>query len=238
MKYLDITKIAKLIAFFSILIVAVGCATSSTRNDYEKNIEAAKKEMIVVIPLGNRAGNVADCVHKAIQGACPNLQFFPFEQFADLLFPWFELGTAPNSKEDLDALLKNSLFQERTDKLGVRYVITISGETFQGEFHSMWGDNQDVRDIMWQLTMGLDYVKADRKTDIWASVFDLKEARLLLKTESHKYKTHKYAWWLVFPLYFQPAITETPACNEVGEKIAQQLSGCEPAVDKEVEYNR
>ena len=232
MKCLDISRIAKLIVFFLIPIIAVGCATSTTRNKYEKNIETAKNEMMVVIPIGNRSVDVAGGVQKAIHSACPSLQFFPHDEFVNLLYPWFEYSTVPKSKDDLNALLKNRLVRERIDKLGVRYVITISGETVQGEFNSMWGDDQNVRDIMYQLTLGLDYVKADRMTDIDASVFDLKEARLPLKTESHKHKTHKYAWWLVFPLYIKPAITETPACNEIGEKIAQQLPECEPAVDK------
>ncbi len=212
-----------------VLIAAGGCATSSTREEPEKYKEIVPAQSIVVVPIGNRSADVADCVHKAVQRVCPNLQFFPPEKFVDSLFPWFEPSTFPKNKEDLDALLNNGLVQAKIHKLGVRYVISVSGETVQSEFHGIEPDV--LQELLFRF--GFVYIEADRKTDIYTSMIDLKEAVMPLKTESHKDKTHKYAWWIVFPLYIKPAITETPACAETGEKIAQQLSGCDSTVDKE-----
>jgi hypothetical protein len=82
------------------------------------------------------------------------------------------------------------------------------------------------------LTLGTGYWSADRKTDIYATVCDLKEATLIQKTESHKHATHKYLTWTILPLYIKPAITETPACKEIGEEVAKQISGCDLSIGK------
>ena len=197
----------------------------------------------VVIPVGYRADKFADCVQNAIHRVCANLQFFPPEKFVDSLFPWFEPNTAPKNEEDLDALLKNRLVQERIDKLDVRYVITIGGQTSQSECeHVISEDDHFLLKFLYgtlYLAIGSVVIEADRRTNIYASVFDLEKAKLPLKAESHKDKTSRYAGVaFIIPLYIQPAITETSACYEIGKTIAQQISGCEPAVDKEVEYNK
>jgi hypothetical protein len=234
-KYSKVSSTRQLIGWMLIIFIAVGgCATSSTREEQKQYNEIVPAASVVVVPIGNRSDNVADCVQSTIQFICPNLHFFPHEKFVDSLFPWFEPSTFPESKEDLDALLKNRLVQARLDKLGVRYVISIYGETVQSEYdHTLPEDWAEI------LGRGAYFIliEANRRTDIYASVIDLKEARLPLKAESHKAKTRRYAgWFLIIPLYIQPAITEIPACNEIGKKIAKHLSGCDSTVDKEVEY--
>jgi hypothetical protein len=213
-----------------ILITVGGCATSSIREQPEKYNEIASAQSIVVVPIGNRAADIAECVHEAIQRVCQNLQFFPPERFVDSMFPWFEPGTFPKTKEDLDALRNSDLVRAKIQTLGIRYVIAVSGETVQDSFHGI------EPDVLQELLVrfGFVYIEADRKTDIYASMIDLKETVIPMEAESHRDKTHKYAWWLVFPLYIKPAITETPACAETGEKIARQISGCNSTADKEV----
>jgi len=213
-----------------ILITAGGCATSNIREEPEKYNEIAPAQSIVVVPIGNRAVDITECVHEAIQRVCPNLQFFSPERFVNFMFPWFEPGTIPKTKEDLDALRNSDLVRAKIQTLGVRYVIAVSGETVQDSFHGI------EPDILQELLVrfGFVYIEADRKTDIYASMIDLKETVMPLESESHRDKTHKYAWWLIFPLYIKPAITETPACSEIGEKIARQISGCNSTADKEV----
>ncbi len=234
-KYSKVSSTRQLIGWIFIIFITVGgCTTYSIREEPEQYNEIVPAQSVVVVPIGNRSDNVADYVENILYLICPNLQFFPPEIFVDSLFPWFEPSTFPESKEDLDVLLKNRLVQAKLDKLGVRYVITIRGETVQSEYHSLLGDF--FTEPLAQ-GGGIIFIEADRKTDIYASVIDLKEAILPLKAESHKAKKRRYAGVLVvLPLYIQPAITETPACYEIAKQIAHQLSGCDSTVDKEVEY--
>ena len=62
-------------------------------------------EIIVVAPIDNRANDITECVQNKMHRACPDLQFFHPEQFVDMFYPWFEPGTAPESKEDLQKAL-------------------------------------------------------------------------------------------------------------------------------------
>jgi len=225
MKCLEVSPFSEIIAFLSIVIIAVGgCATSNLREDQEKSKEIAPMQIAAVIPLGHFADDIADCVQKTIQGFCPALKFVHREKFVDTLYPWFEPGTAPQSKEDVNALFNKRLVRESIAKLGVRYVITVGGATFQRD---------PVVVLPHYFTLGTGYYSADRKTDIYATVCDLEETTLTLKTESHKHATHKYLWWMFFPLYIKPAITETPACKEIGEEVAKQISGCDFSIGKE-----
>lgn len=224
-KYSEILPTKELLGCILLVFIAVaGCATSAVRENHEKSKEISRLHKVAVIPLGKRSDDVTDCVKNTLQRICPALQFYPHEEFVDMLYPWFEPDTAPKSKEDLEALFKNRLVQERIASLDVRYVITISGGTSQSKFEGWMPD---------YFTLGTGYQTAERKTDIYATVCDLKEATLPLTTESHRYQTHKYLWWLVFPIYIYPAITETPACNEIGEKLAIQLQGCNSSVDEQ-----
>lgn len=233
-KHLNVSSTKQLIGWMLMIFITTGgCATSSIREEQKQYNEIGPTESIVIVPIGNRSDDVAECVETIFHFICPNLKFFPHEKFVDLLFPWFEPSTFPESQEDLDSLLKNRLVQTRLDPLGVRYVITIRGETVQSDYHHTLPD-----DWAEPLAQGAYFflIEADRETDIYASVFDLKEAILLLKAESHKAKTSRYAVWMIIPLYIQPAITEIPACYEIGKKIAQLLSGCDSTgVDKKVE---
>jgi hypothetical protein len=236
-KYSKLSSTTQFIGWMLIFFLTVGgCATYSIREEPEQYNEIMPENLVVVFPLDNRSDNFAECVENIIYGFCPNLQFFSPEKFADSLFPWFEPSTFPESKEDLNALLKNRLVQARLDKLGVRYVISIHGETFQSEYHSLLGDffTEPLAG-----GGGIVFVEAYRETDIYASVIDLKEAILPLKTESHRAKKRRYAGVLfVLPLYIQPAMTEIPTCYEIGKKIAQHLSGCESIIDIEIHHSR
>jgi hypothetical protein len=232
MKCLEVSPFVQIIAFLLIVIIAVGgCATSNIREDHEKSKEIAPMQIAAVIPLGHVADDIADCVQQTIQGFCPTLKFVPAEEFVYTLYPWFEPGTAPASKEDVNALFNKRLVRQSIAKLGVRYVITVGGGTFQS---APGGTFQHFSD--WDLVTGITgvfYYTADRKTDIYATVCDLEEATLILKTESHKHATHKYLTWGIFPLYIKSAITETPACKEIGEEVAKQISGCYFSIGKE-----
>jgi hypothetical protein len=236
-KYSKLSSTTQLIGWMLIFFLAAGgCATYSIREGSEQYNEIMPAKLVVVLPLDNRSDDFAECVENVIYHFCPKLQFFPPKKFADSLFPWFEPSTFPESKEDLNTLLKSRLVQAKLDKIGVRYVISIYGETFQSEYHSLLGDF--FTEPLAQ-GGGIVFFEAYRETDIYASVIDLKEAIFSLKTESHRAKKRRYAGVLfVLPLYIQPAITEIPACYEIGKKIAHQLSGCESAVDIEPYYNR
>jgi hypothetical protein len=228
----------RLIGWILIIFIAVaGCATSNIQEKESAQYNAiVPTQSVVVVPIDNRSDKVADCVENILNTFCPNLKFLPLEKFVDFLFPWFEPSTFPKSKEDLDELLTNRLVQSRLDEFDVRYVITIHGETVQSEYQSVIPE--DWAEVLAQ-GAGFLIIEAERRTDIWASVIDIKKARIALKAESHKEKTRRYAAVMIFlPLYIQPAITETPACYEIGKTITQQLLKCNSTVNKEGEHYR
>jgi hypothetical protein len=235
-KYKKLSSTTQLIGWMLIFSLAFGgCVTYNIKEEPEQYNEIMPANLVVVLPLDNRSDNFAECVENIIYGFCPNLQFFHPEKFRDSLFPWFEPSTLPESKEELNALLKNQLVQTRLDKLGVRYVISVYGETFQSDYDTPLPDW-----VAEPLAGGAyaGYIEAHRETDVWASVMDFKEDRLLLKAESHKAKTRRIAFLLFIPLVITPAITETPACYEIGKTIAQQIPGCESIIDIEIHHSR
>jgi hypothetical protein len=233
MKCLEVSPFSQIIAFLSIVIIAVGgCTTSNIRDAQEKSIEIAPTQIAAVIPLGHLADDIADCVQQTIQGFCPALKFVHRKEFVDTLYPWFEPGTAPQSKEDVNALFNKRLVRQSIAKLGVRYVITVGGGTFQADEGGTFDHYRDTSWLDLAVGAGVIYSTTDRKTDIFATVCDLEEATLILKTESHKQATHKYLTWMILPLYIKPAITETPACKEIGEEVVKQISGCDLSIGK------
>ena len=200
-------------------IAVGGCATSNIKAEKNKSLKLGSSEKIVVVSLGNRADDIADCVQKNFKRVCPDLQFFPPEEFADRLYPWFEPGTAPENKEDLQVLYNNRLVRERIERLGVRYVVNISGRTLKSNYYEASSDD-------------LFYGSIEQQTDIFVSVCDLKEAELILKTESHSHDIQYLFLIGILPIWI-PASTEAQVCDEIVKKLALQLPGCDPTVGME-----
>ena len=129
------------ILFFSIALILVGgCATSSVREEQKRPKEITPIHKVAVIPIENL--------------------------LIDVLFPWFEPDKAPESKEDLEALFRNRLVQERIDKLDVRYVIALSVET---------GYRYNRSETMIPGLFGGVFNSREYSTDVFVNVFDFKE---------------------------------------------------------------
>jgi hypothetical protein len=225
MKYLEVSSNMAFIFFFSIALILVGgCATTRVRENQHKPKELSQLQKVTVIHLGKLSEDVADCLEKTLPRICPTLQFFPHEEFVDMLFPWFEPGVIPESKEDLEALLKNRVVQNRISKLGIRYVITLSGRTKHDYSHS---------EVIIPSIYAHNITKHKYSTDIWVHVWDLKELELLLKTDSHEHGTSYMGVVYVVPFWIPGRDTEDLVCDEIVEKLTPHLPGCQSTVDKE-----
>jgi hypothetical protein len=225
MKYLEVSTKMFFTLFFSIVLILIGgCSTSSVRENQHKPNELSQLQKVTVIHPGKLSEDVADCIEKTLSGFCPILQFYPHEEFVDTLFPWFEPGVAPESKEDLEALLKNRVVQDRISKLGVRYVIFLSG----GTGHSSTRSEIFIPGLFGSVTISDEY-----STDIWVTVCDLKELKLLLKTDSHERGSSYWGFVYVIPFLIPGRNTEDLVCDEIVEKLTPHLPGCRSTVDKQ-----
>ncbi len=206
--------VTQMVAFGLGCSIALGACTATT---VQEKVETPPKgiygEVLTVLPQGPQDHRFAECVSDTLKTARPNLQFVPQDQFRDALFPWFEPGIAPKSAEELASLLGKRLVEEMIAKLGIRYVILVTGETVQQGFEGPFG-------ILSAPPAGgfFGYATAPRETKIAATIWDLKGTRLF-PTEHAEARGAFVAAAFILPVLI-PTATETPACKDLGQRLA------------------
>ena len=129
----------------------------------------------------------AGCLRDAILGAYPTVRIVQPEQFRSAI------RAADSGQRSWEELAKDARFKERVASFGLRYLISVSGET---------RDNS------------IDF-RHPRSTSLKASIFDLKQG--------HR-AGDLYASTQAVTIWLRP-FTESRACKELGEAVAQFLGG-------------
>jgi hypothetical protein len=111
-----------------------GCVTASIENVREESTGLLEGESVVVMAKSYHQGNETEadyisCIENALGRGSDGLKVIPNQQFIDNLFPWFEPRTAPADTKGLATLMKRPGVHDAVDRMGVRYIIWLDGDT-------------------------------------------------------------------------------------------------------------
>lgn len=227
-----------------ILLFVVACGTPKVvQNLSPPTTKTQVNGVAVISPTGEDEGKFADCVRGAISRAGSNLAVIPEKEFREAMFPWYEPETQPVTWRKLQNFVTLPVVQNRLHELGVRYVVEAGGET-TSNFGEFWSGSEDKTYIGQK---GVDIrgpasiLKLDkqgtmlcygiacmgvmgwtRKSSVSVTLWDLAQGSLVgdLGAEVTG-KNVLPAFVFAFP-FMSP--TETVACNEIGEKLAEFIA--------------
>lgn len=182
----------------------------------------APGEMVTVLSVArtNDQTSFADCVHDAMSETEPDLAIMPGRKFRDALYPWFEPATFPTSVDELTALLARPAVKRRIEELNVRYVAVVDGNTSrrnEGSFICTGGGYGGGC---------LGYSSEDRESRITAALWDLEQGASAGEVSAKTTGTNVSIGVLVPVLFF--SATESAACDGLGHRLAQLMSGRAP----------
>ncbi len=200
------TRHGTLLAFLLIapvLGVTEGCVNSQSSTFEEQPLA------VTVISVSATDEDLSECVGKPLQRHIPSLRFVAGEDFSTALFPWFEQSVAPRDEEALSRLLAKPLVRARVESLGVRYVVTVEGQT------NRTGGGGCIH----LLCFG-SWKKA---THLSGSILDLQREDLVSNVETQQSGTSWFVLLGIFPLG-APTLTESRACEEFAEAAAKFIS--------------
>lgn len=111
-----------------------GCITSRVEDARESVAGILADQSVVVMAKSYHQGNETEadyisCVESALGRGSNALNVIPNQQFVDNLFPWFEPRTAPADTEGLGELMERPGVPEAVERMGVRYIIWLDGDT-------------------------------------------------------------------------------------------------------------
>ncbi|HEX7417999.1 MAG TPA: hypothetical protein VF315_08100 [Steroidobacteraceae bacterium] len=122
------------LAAVTIVIALTGCMRARVDESRELATHIAKSEAVVILAKPQVEGTGAEdgfmrCISSSLAHGSQPIRVQGNSEFVDLLFPWFEPGTAPAKPEAVTALLSRPGVSERVAATGVRYVVWLDGST-------------------------------------------------------------------------------------------------------------
>ena len=123
-----------LIIFFFITTLISSCTTSRLEEQVNLPLNLNEGESVVVISNSYHSGNRTEydfiqCVNKSLSKKQDYFNLIQTEYFQNMLYPWLEPRTAPQTPEDLPEFLSRDLVRGTLETHNVKYLINISGET-------------------------------------------------------------------------------------------------------------
>jgi hypothetical protein len=123
-----------LIIFFFITTFISSCTTSRLEEQVNLPLNLNKGESIAVISNSYHSGNQTEydfiqCVNKSLSKKQDYFNLIQTEYFQNMLYPWLEPRTAPQTPEDLPEFLSRDLVRGTLETHNIKYLINISGET-------------------------------------------------------------------------------------------------------------
>ena len=123
-----------LIIFFFITTFISSCTTSRLEEQVNLPLNLKEGESVVVISNSYHSANQTEydfiqCVNKSLSKKQDYFNLIQTEYFQNMLYPWLEPRTAPQTPEDLPKLLSRDLVRKTMETHNVKYLINISGET-------------------------------------------------------------------------------------------------------------
>lgn len=187
-----------------VLGVTEGCANP------QSSIVEERPLAVAVISVSATDEDLSECVSKPLQRHIPSLRFVAGKDFSTALFPWFEQSVAPRDEEALSRLLAKPLVRARIESLGVRYVVTVEGQT------NRTGGGGCIEGP-------LCFGSWKKATHLSGSILDLQREDVAGNVEAQQSGTSWFVLLGIFPLG-APALTESRACEEFAEAAAKFIS--------------
>lgn len=159
-----------------------------------------------------------DCISEALHEAHPMLRIVPPDEFRRAAFPDLRPEEAPLNPEELASLVKQAAFKERIAPLGIRYLVSVWGETTVSPGPSK----------AWAIGF-LSYLRAEgfRHSSLNASVLDLKEGLVAGNLQVSAGESSEVTLYSFVP-FIKIAVTEGPACDKLGQAVTKFLSDENP----------
>ena len=123
-----------LIIFFFITTFISSCTTSRLEEQVNLPLNLNEGESIAVISNSYHSGNQTEydfiqCVNKSLSKKQDYFNLIQTEYFQNMLYPWLEPRTAPQTPEDLSEFLSRDLVRGTLETHNIKYLININGET-------------------------------------------------------------------------------------------------------------
>tara|TARA_Y100000294_G_scaffold142180_1_gene136290 strand:- start:582 stop:1241 length:660 start_codon:yes stop_codon:yes gene_type:complete len=123
-----------LIIFFFITTFISSCTTSRLEEQVNLPLNLKEGESVVVISNSYHSANQTEydfiqCVNKSLSKKQDYFNLIQTEYFQNMLYPWLEPRTAPQTPEDLPEFLSRDLVRGTLETHNIKYLINISGET-------------------------------------------------------------------------------------------------------------
>lgn len=189
-----------------------------------KSLALRPGEAIVVLSAESTAKDdawPADCVRDAIEREDSNIRLMTPQAFRDAAFPWFETHEVG---EGIAELKKVPSISRAVDAIGVRYIISVAGQTSTPDLKGQSVGGFYVGEHGVLVCSGappgcVGFVAWQRTSDVSATIWDFKRsiraAGIAAKISG---KSVVPAFILAVPLI---APTETAVCRELGYQIAR-----------------
>ena len=197
-----------------ISILFWGCMKSQTKDSLTVQTHENQFSVATVLSIDVEDNYFAECVQRGLKKDFSKITFISGDRFREALYPWFEPRTAPKEISKLSALLSKPLVREQIEALGVELLIYVHGDTSQSNYDGILvGSGPYVA----------GYLASERKTNMWATVWNLKEKSRIGDTEVN-FQGTVHVPWLGIPILI-PAFTESSACSETVKRISNCLTG-------------
>jgi hypothetical protein len=204
---------------------ALLCACMTARVDEVREMSTAvgTTEGIVVLakPQTDGAGTESDfldCIGKNLHNGSTGFAIFDNDHFVNLMFPWFEPGTAPTRPEALTDLFARVPVAERLATTGVRYVVWVDGTTRKTD-----GGGSIACGAAPGAAGCIGFGWWEKQSDYQATVWDLKQTRSAGSVSANVTGTSALIGAIV-PLPFIARVQGT-ACNKLSAQLRTFLHG-------------
>ena len=179
-----------------------------------------------LVVLGDDKG-IRSCVERALKKAIKKSAApvrlaesdDPSDPIRTAFYPWLEVDERTEVVETLSFLSENQIALDTRRISGLRYLVFTLGRTVTDEKQG------DIGIAPGGFFVG--YARWDKTTDIGAVLLDLDNPELEHILDAYRTGTTRIpAFVLPIPI---PASTQAPACRDLADKIAEQVSNIESA---------
>lgn len=157
------------------------------------------------------------CAQHAIADRVPSLHLVPHTELATALTPDLPQGAAPLSMASLRVLLGDPSFRETVDRLSLRYIVIVAGDTEIAAHHA-WLAGAGYGGAA---VMGVS--KWEKRTGVSAVILDLHRPTGQTELEVRSSGTSWVGGILPLAVGYR-ANTEGQACRQIADLIAEALA--------------
>jgi hypothetical protein len=210
----------------ALLLVLASCGTSGQPDDAPAESDSDRAAFTVICSrtfvfdwekqLKPIAPHFERELGESVQRKRPELRYLPRDQFCRAVFPNLPAEAAPLELKSLRSLLEKPEFRERLDRLNLRYIVYLGGQTEIDENHYWIGIYLIIGGVStWE-----------KKSELNAVIFDLRRPN---GTRSLSGTAAGTAWVAgVLPIVVgAPAHTEDRACEQISSALLQALATME-----------